>query len=202
VHRVILAFASAALVGVTGCGADNTDTPGTPASGGTAGTPAVSGGSAGSPASGGSAGSLASGGSAGSPASGGSAGVTVSGGSAGTPPTGGAPAVTYTKDVQPILMAKCGICHGGQNLGNHNIATVYEDSLRPAESLQFDECWDDVTTMTGPKTVGECSSLLVNAGKMPAFSACDKPAPPDPTICASQSEKDVIAAWVAGGMPR
>jgi hypothetical protein len=194
VHRVILAFASAALVGATGCGADNTDSPGTPASGGSAGTPVVSGGSAGTP--------VVSGGSAGSPASGGSAGVTVSGGSAGTAPTGGAPAVTYTKDVQPILMAKCGICHGGQNLGNHNIATVYEDAHRPAESLQFDECWADVTTMTGPKTVGECSSLLVNAGKMPAFSACDKPAPPDPAVCVSQSEKDVIAAWVAGGMPR
>jgi hypothetical protein len=99
-------------------------------------------------------------------------------------------------------MAKCGICHGGQNLGNHNIATVYEDAQRPAESLQFDECWDDVTTMTGPKSIGECSSLLARAGKMPAFSACDKPEPPDPAICVSQSEKDVIAAWVAAGMPR
>jgi hypothetical protein len=184
VHRVILAFASAALIGATGCGADNTDTPGAPATGGSAGSPVVSGGSPGSPA------------------SGGSAGVTVSGGSAGTPPAGGGANVTYTKDVQPILMAKCGICHGGQNLGNHNIATVYEDAQRPAESLQFDECWDDVTTMTGPKSIGECSSLLARAGKMPAFSACDKPAPPDPAVCVSQSEKDVIAAWVAGGMPR
>src|SRR5689334_18261145 len=46
VHLVIVAFASTALVGSMGCGSDTTDTPGTPASGGSTGTPAA-GGSAG-----------------------------------------------------------------------------------------------------------------------------------------------------------
>jgi hypothetical protein len=115
--------------------------------------------------------------------------------------SGGATAATsYAKDVQPFLMAKCGKCHGGQGLGNQNIAVTYADAKRPAESLQFDECWADVSTMTGPKTMGECALLLTRAGKMPAFEACDAPTPPNPSACLTSAEIDILAAWVAGGM--
>jgi hypothetical protein len=139
-------------------------------------------------------------------ATGGSSGTHTGGvatggqGSTGGSSGGAAVTTSYAKDVQPFLMAKCGKCHGGQGLGNQNIATVYADAKRPAESLQFDECWADVSTMTGPKTMGECALLLTRAGKMPAFEACDAPMPPNPAVCLTRAEIDILAAWVAGGM--
>jgi hypothetical protein len=126
--------------------------------------------------------------------SGGGAGGSANGG------TSGAAAVSYAKDVQPILMAKCGECHAGQDRGHHNIASTYADAKMPVESLQFDECWADFTTATGPKTIGECSMLLARAGKMPASVGCDRPAPPNPSVCVTPAENDILAAWVAGGM--
>jgi hypothetical protein len=118
------------------------------------------------------------------------------------PPRDAASGVTYTKDVQPILMAKCGTCHGGMGMGNHNIASNYDDVHRHAESLQFDECWENVATMTGPKTLGECAHLLSRAGKMPAFLGCDRPQPDNPAACVTMAEVEVLSAWVAAGMPR
>lgn len=110
------------------------------------------------------------------------------------------PVVSYAKDVQPILMAKCGNCHAGQDQGQHNIANTYEDAKKPVTSLQFDNCWADYANAAGPTTIGECSLLLARAGKMPAFAACDAPTPPDPSKCTTPAEQDVLAAWVAGGM--
>lgn len=110
------------------------------------------------------------------------------------------PTVSYAKDVQPILMAKCTPCHSEQNQGNHNIATTYADAKRPNEDLQHDECWTDMTAKTGHTTIGECSLLLARAGKMPAYAACNAPTPPDPSKCTTKAEQDVLAAWIAGGM--
>jgi hypothetical protein len=110
------------------------------------------------------------------------------------------PAVSYAKDVQPILMAKCSPCHAGSSQGHHNIATTYEDAKKPVTSLQFDDCWTDYANAAGPKTIGECSVLLTRAGKMPASAACDAPTPPDPSKCTTKAEQDILAAWVAGGM--
>jgi hypothetical protein len=114
--------------------------------------------------------------------------------------TSGIAAISYAKDVQPILMAKCGECHAGQGMGHHNIASTYADAKRPVESLQFDECWSDFATATGPKTIGECSMLLARAGKMPISVGCDRPTPPNPSVCVTPAENDILAAWVAGGM--
>jgi hypothetical protein len=197
--RLILIGSVAATLGVAGA-ACSSEAPAPAATGGQSAT-------GGSSSTGGSAttgGSSSTGGATttgGSSSTGGSAttGGSSSGGAGGA--SGGAAAAPgYAKDVQPFLMAKCGKCHGGQGLGNNNIAVTYADAKRPAESLQFDECWADVSTMTGPKTMGECALLLTRAGKMPAFEACDAPMPPNPSVCLTAAEINILAAWVAGGM--
>lgn len=111
-------------------------------------------------------------------------------------------AVTYTKDVQPIFMAKCSPCHAGQNLGKHDIATTYADVLRPIESFDSFGCWNDTdpTMNTMPKKIGECSLVLIMNGRMPNGAGCGNAIPLEPAMCLSSDQKAVIAAWVAGGM--
>ena len=162
--------------------------------GGTSTGGTSTGGTSGGVSTGGTSGGVSTGGTSGGVSTGGTSG----GGSASGGTSGGA-AIGYAKDVQPIFMAKCGECHGGQHVHN-NIAVNYADAKKPVESLQFDECWSDVSTATGPKTIGECSLLLGRAGKMPAFLACDAPTPPNPSACLTAAEKDTLAAWVAAGM--
>jgi hypothetical protein len=42
--------------------------------------------------------------------------------------------------------------------------------------------------------------LLARAGKMPISVGCDRPTPPNPSVCVTPAENDILAAWVAGGM--
>src|SRR3982751_3443519 len=126
-----------------------------------------------------------------------------------TPPMDGgnadtAGAVTYTKDVQPILMVKCAPCHTGSGLGNHNIGTTYADALKPVESVDSFGCWNDPddTTHTMPKKVGECAQILILNGRMPNGAGSASTPPLEPTMCLSAAEKAVIAAWVAAGLPQ
>jgi len=114
---------------------------------------------------------------------------------------GGGGAVTYTKDAQPIFQAKCAMCHGGQHMGQQDIATNYADAKKPVQSLDFDECWGDVTTMSAPKTVGECALILGTEGKMPYQYGCDQTPQPIPVACVTKAEQDVLKAWIAAGMP-
>jgi hypothetical protein len=114
-------------------------------------------------------------------------------------PTDGGGGVTYTKDVQPILMAKCAPCHTTQGLGGHNIATTYADALKPVTSLDAMGCWNDAA-MTMPKKIGECALISIMNGWMPMSMGCfNTPRPPE---CVSQAQQDVITAWVAAGMPQ
>jgi hypothetical protein len=119
-----------------------------------------------------------------------------------TPQDGGA--VTYTKDVQPILIAKCSPCHAGQHQGQHDIAINYADALKPVQSLDAIGCWydEDAGTPTMPKKIGECASISVMRGWMPMSMGCDQPTPPDPSVCVPADQQAVIAAWVAAGMPQ
>ena len=121
-----------------------------------------------------------------------------------TPNNDAAVAVTYTKDVQPIFMAKCGgigMCHSGMGLGGHNIATTYADALKPVTSVDSHGCWNDVD-MTMPKKIGECTIILINNGQMPYGSGCNSTPPLSPENCLTAAEKATITAWVAGGMPQ
>jgi hypothetical protein len=113
-------------------------------------------------------------------------------------PMDAAPAVTYTRDVKPIFMAKCAPCHTGDHQGQHDIGNDYADAKMPAQSRDLPECWKDAA-MTMPKTVGECSLALVMVGKMPYIAGCDR----FPTLdaCVTPAQQQVIAEWVAAGMP-
>ena len=113
---------------------------------------------------------------------------------------GGGAAVTYTKDVQPIFMAKCGPCHTTYGLGAHNIATTYEDAFKPVQSLDAPAgCFMDVDK-TMPKKIGECSVPAIMEGWMPMSMGCFNT--PRPAACVSLAEQDIITAWVAAGMPK
>src|SRR6185369_15964867 len=59
--------------------------------------------------------------------------------------TGGG--VTYTKDVQPILMAKCAPCHTADGQGHHNIATSYADAFKKVSSTMYDDCYTGTLAM-------------------------------------------------------
>lgn len=107
--------------------------------------------------------------------------------------------VTYTKDVRPILVAKCSPCHAGQRQGFHNIVTNYEDVHKNVESLDSLGCWKDVEMMM-PKTVGECALISIMNGRMPLAMGCF--IMPDKPTCVTPAERDVVAAWVAAGMPQ
>ena len=113
--------------------------------------------------------------------------------------TGGA--ITYTKDVQPILMAKCSPCHTTQSLGNHNLASTYADAHTDVESFDSFGCWEG-PNMDIPVTVGECALILSMNGRMPMGAGCGSPTPLDPAACVSSAEQAVLAAWIAAGMPQ
>ncbi|HEY8923344.1 MAG TPA: hypothetical protein VIU64_03125 [Polyangia bacterium] len=116
---------------------------------------------------------------------------------------GASGAPTYTKDVQPILKSKCGSCHGGQGLGNHNIATDYADVKKLMPDMAFDapdDCWKDVDRMM-PKTIGECAIVAIKLGWMPYQAMCSSAMPEDPSKCVSPNELAVLEKWVTAGMP-
>jgi hypothetical protein len=109
--------------------------------------------------------------------------------------------VTYTKDVQPILGVKCAPCHTTDGSGGHNIGTNYADALAPVTSVDAMGCWDAVdAAMPIPKKRGECALISIMNGWMPMSMYCFNT--PRPAACVSLAEQDVIAAWVAAGMPQ
>jgi hypothetical protein len=112
---------------------------------------------------------------------------------------GGGP--TYTKDVQPILAAKCGPCHTTQGMGQHNVAADYDEVHHPVVSIDAQGCWADPDNMTGPKTIGECSWISIMRGWMPFASGCGGTDPLDPSLCLTDAQKATIQAWVTAGMP-
>lgn len=132
-----------------------------------------------------------------SPTEGGTGGA--GGGTGGAGGTGAG--VTYTKDVRPIFMAKCSPCHAGMSLGMQDIATTYEDVLKPIHSVDSFGCWDDVE-MTIPKKVGECALILILNGRMPQNAGCASTPPLQPSMCLSDQQKATLDSWIKAGMPR
>ena len=113
---------------------------------------------------------------------------------------GGGGGVTYTRDVQPILMAKCAPCHTTQGLGAHNIAATYDDVHDPVVSVDAPAgCFKDGFDKMMPKTMGECALAAIMEGWMPMAGECFLT--PRPPACVTLAQQDVIAAWVAAGMP-
>ena len=127
-------------------------------------------------------------------------GSLTDGGAGGGGGGGSGGGVTYTRDVKPIFMAKCAPCHTTQGLGAHNLGTTYADVHKPAESLDAPAgCFFDGFDRMMPKTMGECALASIMDGWMPMASGCFNT--PRPAGCVTLAEQDVIAAWVAAGMP-
>lgn len=108
--------------------------------------------------------------------------------------TGEGPRVTFTRDVHPILVAKCGdsSCHGTSDFG-----------LPGHGSADVDEAYD---AATGPSYAGGpvYERILVRVAD-PAIIM-----PPAPRCmggigqpgCITQEELDILEAWVDQGRPR
>ncbi|HEY7375590.1 MAG TPA: hypothetical protein VIF57_25760 [Polyangia bacterium] len=112
-----------------------------------------------------------------------------------------APAVTYTKDIKPIFMVKCAPCHTTDGQGGHNIGLNYADAMLPVMTIDAPAgCFKDGTAKTMPKTIGECTLPAIMEGWMPMAMGCFNT--PRPDTCVSLTEQDVVAAWIAAGMPQ
>ena len=121
------------------------------------------------------------------------------GGGGGSGGSGGG-TVTYTRNIKPIFMTKCAPCHTIEGAGAHNIGTTYADVHKPAVSLDAPAgCFFDGFDRTMPKTMGECALASIMAGWMPMAMSCFTT--PRPAGCVTLAEQDLIAAWVAAGMP-
>jgi len=115
--------------------------------------------------------------------------------------SGGSAAVTYTKNVQPIFAAKCAPCHTTQSSGGHNLGTTYADAFKTVQSVDAPAgCFKDGFDRMMPKTMGECALAAIMEGWMPMAMYCFNT--PRPATCVSLEEQDVVAAWVAAGMPQ
>ena len=121
------------------------------------------------------------------------------GGKGGTGGSGGA-TVTYTHDVQPIFVVKCAPCHTTYGNGGHNLGNTYADAFKMVMSIDAPAgCFKDAAK-TMPKTIGECTLPSIMEGWMPMSMGCfNTPRPPE---CVSLAEQDVVAAWIAAGMPQ
>jgi hypothetical protein len=125
--------------------------------------------------------------------------MTKSDGGGGSGGTGGG-GVTYTKDIKPLFMAKCAPCHTTDGLGAHNIGTTYADVNKPVQSVDAPAgCFKDGFDKTMPKTMGECALAAIMEGWMPMAMFCFNT--PRPAGCVTLAEQDLVAAWVAAGMP-
>ena len=86
--------------------------------------------------------------------------------------------VTYTQDVQPIFQARCGGCHSGGNSGGTNFASSYAETQKDSYYCEG-------------KTTGECAVVRIKDGSMPMGWRNQ----------VSDSELEILDAWVAAGMP-
>jgi hypothetical protein len=127
--------------------------------------------------------------------------ATTPDGGAGGSGGGGGATVTYTKDIKPIFSVKCATCHTTDGAGQHNIGTTYADAFKMVMTTDAPAgCFKDGDAKTMPKTIGECTLPSIMEGWMPMGMYCFNT--PRPAACVSLAEQDVVAAWIAAGMPQ
>lgn len=107
------------------------------------------------------------------------------------PPGPGAQA-TYTDDVQPIFVNKCAPCHTSLGIGGHNIGITYSDAFLPADNNDCDGL-----------NVGQCTIVRIQSGDMPQGAGCTGDPAQDAgnASCLTQSEQDLVQAWIDLGLP-
>jgi hypothetical protein len=127
------------------------------------------------------------GGTGGAGGAGGKAGAAGSGGKGGggvssQPDAGAGSTVTYSADIQPILVADCSPCHSADGDGGHNAASSYADAVRVAARIVRE----------------------INSGGMPdsgnGNAGCKGGDPGDPG-CVSVADFALIQRWIAEGTP-
>jgi hypothetical protein len=108
-----------------------------------------------------------------------------SGGTGGASDAGGddaGVAVTYTGQIQAILVANCSPCHATLNNGGHNAASSYDDAVREADDIVEE----------------------IESGGMPESGngnqGCEGGDPGDPG-CVSAADFALIERWVQDGTP-
>jgi hypothetical protein len=92
-------------------------------------------------------------------------------------------AVTYTKDIQPILMAQCTPCHSTDRDGGHNAASSYADAVRVSADM-INEIRTGGMPDTGQGNAGCRGGAPGSAG------------------CVSVANFALIQQWVADGTPQ
>ncbi|MBI5510258.1 MAG: hypothetical protein HY903_15990 [Deltaproteobacteria bacterium] len=98
--------------------------------------------------------------------------------------------VTYTEDLQPIFLDKCGACHAGRGDGDTHFAVAYADMLRDSRrcpgQLEY-----------------QCALTLVEQGLMPRDAGCTGAVGVDETIsaCLGRGARDLLLIWVNEGAP-
>ena len=172
---VVMSALAIAAVGTINCGSSTDDDE--DAVGGEGGDSSGKGGVGGSVGSGGKGGgaTVGSGGKAGSGGIG-SGGSLGKGGSGGGKAGSSGEAVSFAKDILPIIEAECGGCHMHQGR--------FINSYAEMNRMTYDQ-----NCLMPPLKLGECMAKLVVTGKEP-FERPDLP----------QTQKDLFSAWVEGGM--
>jgi hypothetical protein len=91
--------------------------------------------------------------------------------------------VTYTKDIQPILVKDCSPCHSTLDDGGHNAASSYADAVRVSARIVRE----------------------INSGGMPdsgnGNQGCNGGKPGDPG-CVSVADFALIQQWITDGTPQ
>jgi hypothetical protein len=104
-------------------------------------------------------------------------------------PPDAAPAVTFERDVQPLLLAKCAGCHD-DDAGRAAFVRSYEVLMQPSK-------------LCPGERIGECVNRALQA-QAPEGSTCRtyivKPFHREGWPCLTTTEIDRVAQWVAGGM--
>ena len=101
---------------------------------------------------------------------------------------------TWSDDAAPILQAKCSPCHATLGSGGHNIATNYQDGLKPTTGF---------ACAALNTNVANCALFRIQNGQMPRGEGCsgdpaDDNGDPD---CLTQAEQDAIQAWIDDLLP-
>lgn len=103
------------------------------------------------------------------------------------------PPVTYTEHVQPLLRDKCGTCHGGVG---HSYAPPFAESYAETQILS-----GRYQTRCPGKSVGACigDAVAIQEGHGHSCRTFHQPFHRESFTCLDESEKTLLALWVADG---
>lgn len=108
---------------------------------------------------------------------------------------------TYTKDVQPILMAHCARCHGANDM--LNAMEVYGRVQAPLKCYlqRYDDAGDcSAGSTTCQLGAASCAPLIVAYSVSGTVESMTR-MPPPPSDPLTDWEKDVLKRWAAMSPP-